>query len=164
MGGYRPGNGPPPRHTVQALRMVMTIAKITAGDGYTYLTNHVARGDAGVGGARDAAAYYTAQGNPPGTWTGRGAPLLGLAGREVTEEQMLSLFGLGRHPDGDAISTAYIREHVRAKMTDRQLEQLRDRAIAAARLGHPFPAYEVLDPFDARVAARLEVVRQETGR
>jgi hypothetical protein len=26
--------------------MVMTIAKITAGDGYTYLTRHVANGDA----------------------------------------------------------------------------------------------------------------------
>jgi conjugative relaxase-like TrwC/TraI family protein len=144
--------------------MVMTIAKITAGDGYTYLTNHVARGDAGTGGARDAAAYYTAQGNPPGLWTGRGAPLLGLAGREVTEKQMLSLFGLGQHPDGDAISTAYIREHVRATTTDRQLEQLTDRAIAAGRLGRPFPSYEVLEPFDARVAARLEEIRQETGR
>ena len=82
--------------------MVMTIAKITAGDGYTYLTRHVAHGDAGVAGARDAAAYYTAQGNPPGGWTGRGAPLLGLAGREVTEEQMKALFGLGEHPDGEA--------------------------------------------------------------
>jgi conjugative relaxase-like TrwC/TraI family protein len=154
----------PRQSTGSVLRMVMTIAKITAGDGYTYLTNHVARGDAEPGGARDATAYYTVQGNPPGTWTGRGAPLLGLAGREVTEEQMLALFGLGQHPDGEAISTAYIREHVRAKMTERQLLQLRDRAIAAGQLGRPFPAYEALDPFDARVAARLEVIRQETGR
>jgi hypothetical protein len=57
----------------------MVIAKITAGTGYTYLTRHTARGDAGQGNDRDAAAYYTAQGNPPGRWTGRGAPLPGLA-------------------------------------------------------------------------------------
>ena len=125
--------------------MVMTMAKITAGDGYAYLTRHVANGDSEAAGAKDAAAYYTAQGNPPGRWTGRGAPLLGLAGREVTEEQMLSLFGLGEHPDGEAIRAAYVREHVRAKMTDRQLDQVRDQAIAAARLGRGFPAYEVLE-------------------
>jgi hypothetical protein len=93
--------------------MVMTIAKITAGDGYTYLTRHTARGDAPAGGARDAAAYYTAQGNPPGVWTGRGTPLLGLAGREVTEEQMRALFGLGAHPDAGAITAAYLLRGLR---------------------------------------------------
>ena len=82
--------------------MVMTIAKITAGDGYTYLTRHTAHGDADRPSRRgreaDAAGYYTAQGNPPGRWTGRGAPLLGLAGQEVTEEQMRALFGHGDAP------------------------------------------------------------------
>jgi hypothetical protein len=63
--------------------MVMTIAKITAGDGYTYLTRHTANGDADPGTEHDAAAYYTADGNPPGRWTGRGAPLLGLEHREA---------------------------------------------------------------------------------
>jgi TrwC relaxase len=125
--------------------MVMTMAKITAGDGYTYLTRHVAHGDSQAAGARDAAAYYTAQGNPPGRWTGRAAPLLGLADRKVTEEQMLALFGLGEHPDNDAIITAYIKERVHARMSDRQLERVRDQAIAAARLGRPFPLYEVLE-------------------
>ena len=92
--------------------MVMTIAKITAGDGYTYLTRHTAHGDADLprasadGRQPDAAGYYTAQGNPPGRWTGRGAPLLGLAGREVTEEQMRALFGHGEHPDSEAIIAA----------------------------------------------------------
>jgi hypothetical protein len=45
--------------------MVMTMAKITVGDGYTYLTRHVANADAGTESKRDATAYYTAQGNPP---------------------------------------------------------------------------------------------------
>ena len=112
--------------------MVMTIAKITAGDGYTYLTRHTAHGDAEATGEHDATAYYTAQGNPPGVWTGRGAPLLGLAGREVTEAQMRALFGLGEHPDSEAITAAYLCEHVRAEMTGKQLERVRDEAIAAA--------------------------------
>jgi conjugative relaxase-like TrwC/TraI family protein len=144
--------------------MVMTIAKISAGDGYTYLTRHVAHGDAGVTGARDAAAYYTAQGNPAGHWIGRGAPLLGLAGREVTEDQMKALFGLGEHPDSEQVIAAHLKEHVRAEMSERQLQKVRDRAIAAARLGRAFPAYRALEKFDARVEARLAVIREETGR
>ena len=144
--------------------MVMTIAKITAGDGYTYLTRQVAHGDSGVAGARDAAAYYTAQGNPPGRWTGRGVPLLGLAGREVTEGQMKALFGLGEHPDGEEIIAAYLKEHVRAGMSEQQLERVRDEAIASARLGRAFPAYRPLEKFDARVDSRLAVIREETGR
>ena len=150
--------------------MVMTIAKITAGDGYTYLTRHTAHGDADpvqeadADLGADAAGYYTAQGNPPGRWTGRGAPLLGLTGREVTEEQMRALFGHGEHPDSAAIIAAYLKGNVRAEMTGRQLETARNEAIAAARLGRPFPAYEPLEKFDARVGARLSVIREETGR
>jgi conjugative relaxase-like TrwC/TraI family protein len=150
--------------------MVMTIAKITAGDGYTYLTRHTAHGDtdqpgrADAGRGADAAGYYTAQGNPPGRWTGRGAPLLGLAGREVTEEQMRALFGHGEHPDSEAIMAAHLTANVRAGMTGRQLETARDAAIAAARLGNPFPAYKPLEKFDTRVGARLSLIRDETGR
>jgi conjugative relaxase-like TrwC/TraI family protein len=144
--------------------MVMTIAKITAGDGYTYLTRHTAHGDAEAAGEHDAAAYYTAQGNPPGRWIGRGAPLLSLAGREVTETQMRALFGLGEHPDSEEIIAAYLTEHVRATMTEHQLERVRDEAIAAARLGRAFPAYEALDSFASRVERRLAVIAEETSR
>jgi len=150
--------------------MVMTIAKITAGDGYTYLTRHTARGDADPPLASadsrqaDAARYYTAQGNPPGRWIGAGASLLGLSGQEVTEEQMRALFGHGERPDGQAIIAAYLAANVHAGMTDRQLETVRNAAIAAARLGGPFPAYKPLEKFDARVEARLSVIREETGR
>jgi conjugative relaxase-like TrwC/TraI family protein len=144
--------------------VVMTIAKITAGDGYTYLTRHTANGDAAVNGKRDAADYYTAQGNPPGAWIGRGAPLLGLAGRQVTEAQMKALFGHGEHPDADAIITAHILARVRARMTGRQLERVRDEAISAARLGRAFPAYAPLEKFDARVARRLAVITEQAGR
>jgi hypothetical protein len=87
--------------------MVITIAKITAGDGYTYLTRHVANGDATPDGKKDATAYYTAQGNAPGRWTGRGVHLIGLDGQQVTEDQMRALFGQGEHPNSDAIVSAY---------------------------------------------------------
>src|SRR4051812_7793241 len=83
---------PPPARTWRdregARGMVMTMAKITAGDGYTYLTRHVANGDSGTEGRHAAAAYYTAQGNPPGRWIGRGAHLIGLEGQLVTEDHM----------------------------------------------------------------------------
>lgn len=144
--------------------VVMTIAKITAGDGYTYLTRHTAHGDTDPGQERSASAYYIAQGNPPGRWVGRGAPLLGLAGQEVTEGQMRALFGLGEHPDGEAVTAGYLREHVRPGMTQRQREQLGRDAIKAARLGRPFPLYRPLDRYERRVEQRLQVIRDETGR
>jgi conjugative relaxase-like TrwC/TraI family protein len=143
--------------------MVMTIAKITA-DGYTYLTRHTACGDSGEGGKENAAAYYTAQGNPPGRWLGRGAPLLALAGQEVTEEQMLALFGHGAHPGYEAMMTEYFNAHARAGMTDRQKEELRDAAIRHTTLGRQFPAYETVQQHGARVAQRLGAIRDEAGR
>jgi hypothetical protein len=44
----------------------MTMAKITARDGYLYLTRHTANGDAEATKKRDAAAYYAASVMPPG--------------------------------------------------------------------------------------------------
>jgi len=144
--------------------MVMTLAKITAGTGYTYLTRHTARGDAGQGNDRDAASYYTAQGNPPGRWTGRGAPLLGLAGREVTEDQMRALFGVGAPPDMDAMIDAYMDAHWRPWMTGDRLHKLAEDAVRHATLGRQFPEYKQLKPFSQRVETRLDLIRQETRR
>jgi conjugative relaxase-like TrwC/TraI family protein len=144
--------------------VVMTMAKITAGDGYLYLTRHVANGDATLEGKHDAAAYYTAQGNPPGRWIGRGAHLIGLEGQQVTEEQMVALFGQGEHPNSDAMVAAYIREHARGDMTERQLEQVTAAAIRHATLGTRFPAYQPLGDYDERVSQRLDIIRDEAGR
>src|SRR5262245_6493215 len=76
----RTGRQRAPRGREGARGVVMTMAKITAGDGYTYLIRHVANGDSGTEGRHAAAAYYTAQGNPPGRWMGRGAHLIFLLG------------------------------------------------------------------------------------
>lgn len=144
--------------------MVMTVHKLSAGDGYTYLTRHIAGGDVDQVRGQDAAGYYSAEGNPPGIWLGRGAPLLGLDGQRVSEEQMRTLFGHGMHPNADQMIAAYQAEHIHAGMTDRQLARIAVDARRAASLGRAFPTYASLDPFDERVAERLAVITKETGR
>jgi conjugative relaxase-like TrwC/TraI family protein len=142
----------------------MTMHKLTAGDGYTYLTRHIAGGDVDRTRGQAAADYYTAKGNPPGVWVGRGAPLLDVSGQQVTEGQMRNLFGSGMHPDADRIISEYLDEHLRGNMTDRQLAKVRTDALRAATQGTAFPAYEALERFDSRVTARLEQIREVTGR
>ncbi len=144
--------------------MVMSRAKITAGGGYTYLTRHVANGDSGTEGRNKAAAYYTAQGNPPGRWIGRGVHLIGLEGREVTEEQMRDLFGSGMHPNADAMICDYIRAHIRHGMTERQQAKVTQAAIRSATLGTQFPQFGNVGDYDQRVAQRLAIIQDETGR
>ena len=70
---------------------MLSIGRIGAGDGYRYLTDQVATQDAPRQGER-LLSYYERTGYPAGTWTGRQAEALGLAGT-VGEEAMESLFG-----------------------------------------------------------------------
>ncbi len=84
---------------------VMSLKKLSAGDGYTYLTRQVAAGDTAVSGRTGLAAYYAQRGEAPGRWIGAGLADLGTAG-QVTEQQMKNLFGLGIHPDADKIIDA----------------------------------------------------------
>ena len=143
---------------------MMSIHKLTAGDGYTYLLRQVAGGDNQRQRGQDAASYYTANGNPPGRWAGRGAGLLGVAGQEVTEAQMKALYGAGLHPDADAIIRTYLEQHLRAGMTGDQVAAVTARAERQARLGTPFPEYEAIEPFASRVAARVAALEQAAGR
>ncbi|KQR64056.1 hypothetical protein ASF98_11115 [Arthrobacter sp. Leaf337] len=80
---------------------MMTVHKLSAGDGYTYYTREVASGDELRTKDRSLGDYYTVDGNPPGQWGGGGAALLGVSG-EVSEAQMAALFGEGLHPDAAA--------------------------------------------------------------
>lgn len=141
----------------------MTVHKLTVGDGYTYLTRHIVSGDTDLAPGQQAADYYTAQGNPPGQWGGRGLPALDLAG-QVTETQMRYLFGSGMHPDADRIIETYLRQHTRPGMDDDQLAKLSEKAVRAATLGRRFPVYATLEHFDNRVADRLAIIEKETGR
>jgi conjugative relaxase-like TrwC/TraI family protein len=141
----------------------MTIHKITAGDGYTYLTRQVAAGDSSPERGRSAAEYYTETGNPPGVWMGSGLAGLGVSG-VVSEGQMTALFGLGLHPDAEAMMAEYRSGHVAAGMADGQLKKVNEQARKVASLGRPFPEYRDLGPFGERVVERLEAIRRETGR
>ena len=51
---------------------MMTVHKLTAGDGYTYLTRQVASADEPRAPGQSLADYYVARGNPPGVWLGGG--------------------------------------------------------------------------------------------
>ncbi|GHJ45885.1 hypothetical protein Cs7R123_32270 [Catellatospora sp. TT07R-123] len=142
---------------------MMSLAKLSVGDGYTYLTRHIAGGDCDRIPGQSAAEYYTANGNPPGQWGGRGLPALGLSGT-VTEQQMTHLYGQGMHPDSDRIMADYLARHMREEMTDKQRAALTQKAIRHATLGRRFPVYKNLDAFDSRVNARFDVIRTEAGR
>ena len=77
----------------------MTLHKLAAGSGYTYLTRQVAAHDATEIRQAGLASYYEEKGESPGRWMGSGLAGLDLAlGDAVTEEQMKLLFGQGRHP------------------------------------------------------------------
>ncbi len=142
---------------------MLALHKLTAGDGYTYLTRQVAGGDVEREAGQSAADYYTAEGNPPGRWLGRGAHVLKLAGTEVTEQQMKLLYGLGQHPDADKIREK-ILARIRPGMSESQIKAIHRAADREASLGPAFPLYQELVHFDARVDMRLDAIRQETGR
>jgi len=108
---------------------MMSLHKLTAGDGYTYLTRSVAALDA-TEGFTSLADYYAAKGEAPGIWMGAGLDSLGVTGR-VSEEQMLNLFGQGLHPDAQRI----VEESLAAGLSP-------DDAYAASKLGKKFPVIE----------------------
>lgn len=122
--------------------------KLTAGDGYLYLVRQVAAADSTERGRSSLADYYSAKGESPGRWTGRGLAALSDTGaREVsddvrhnvwtvehgsvvTEEQMKSLFGLGVHPNADKIFN-HLSPRLRVQP-----------ATAATQLGRKYPVRE----------------------
>jgi len=94
----------------------MSMHKLTAGDGYAYLTRHVAAGDAGLDAGASLTAYYEQTGNPQGRWYGEGLAGLGDAGRRlrpgdvVSEHAMTAVFRDGVDPlTDDALGRPYPR-------------------------------------------------------
>lgn len=80
---------------------MMTVHKLSAGDGHRYYTHEVASGDQLRDADRELGDYYTVEGMPPGQWIGSGAQHLELTG-EVTESQMDQLYGIGVKPQDSA--------------------------------------------------------------
>jgi len=124
---------------------MMTVHKLSAGDGYTYLTRQVASADERLLPGQSLADYYVARGNPAGVWRGSGAAVLGLEGTEVSEAQMRALFGAGCHPDREAMLAAGATE-------------------VSTRLGARYPSYADLAPYQERVAAAVASFEAENGR
>ncbi len=123
----------------------MTVHKLTAGDGYTYLTRQVASADEPRAPGQSLADYYTSKGNPPGMWLGGGAATLGVDGTTVTEAQMKALFGEGCHPDRDAMLAAGATE-------------------ADTRLGAGYLTFLDLPALGVRVQEAVEAFEVQNGR
>jgi conjugative relaxase-like TrwC/TraI family protein len=119
----------------------MTCHVLHAGDGYTYLIQQVASGDVQRSAYDPLVAYYQVEGNPPGHWVGSGIADLGVSG-QVTEEQMLALFGEGLHPNANAL----IADRVAAG-------QPFEQARTEVRLGRRFAQYDNNVPLIAALKA-----------
>ncbi|WP_308212863.1 MobF family relaxase [Mycolicibacterium arenosum] len=149
--------------------MVMTLHKLTAGDGYLYLVRQVAAADSTERGRSSLADYYSAKGESPGRWMGRGLAALSDTGaREVsdavrqqvwtvedgstvTEPQMKALFGLGLHPNADRIS-----DHLSPRLGVRP-------SIAATQLGRKYAVREESSEFTRRVGQAFRAHNTKSG-
>ena len=136
----------------------MGLHKLTAGDGYMYLIRQVAAADSTERGRASLTDYYSAKGEAPGTWMGRGLAALGRPvsragadplvaelwgvphGSQVSEDQMKALFGEGLHPNADRITR---------HLTGFGVGEA--GAIAAARLGRPFAINDKENRFITRL-------------
>ena len=124
---------------------MLSIHRLSAGDGFRYLLRHTASHDVNRSAASSLTSYYAASGYPPGRWLGSG--LAGVAGGrlapgdEVTETQMGNLYGRGLDPvTGAALGRAYRVYRTRAERVadrtaglDQSLSE-RQRAAAVTRI------------------------------
>ncbi len=161
---------------------VMSLHKLTAGDGYTYLTRQVAAADGTHRGRDGLAEYYSQQGESPGVWLGHGADGLTqfvapteamiagsmpttaaaacgpgaagarLSGSPVTETQMLALFGKGRHPDAAAIEKQLSKDGHGVQTV-----------LSATRLGSPYQVASGPSPFRVELARRFKRANAQAG-
>ena len=120
-----------------------TNVTLHAGHDVAYFT----RGQ-GRGGCAGAMSYYTAAGEPPGEWAGKGAAVLGLAGM-VDPDVIERLYQESIGPGGELL----VRRR-RSKAADKREEQ----AVAAYLAAHPYASATELA--EARAAARGKDPRQ----
>jgi len=130
----------------------MTIHKLSIGDGYRYYMSETVTGDVRRSADRDLADYYTAEGNPPGVWTGGGTAELCVSGT-VSQTQMEALYGEGLHPDADEIIEAAVAEGLSPAEATRR-----------TRLGRRFYRYEqTAGPLAARIQDEIEALEARKG-
>ncbi|WP_280310342.1 MobF family relaxase [Nocardia abscessus] len=153
--------------------MTVTLAKISAGDGYQYYLRHIAAHDATERDRSSLADYYSVHGEAPGRWFGeglaalaihyRGAPVAGSAvhaGDVVTEPQMESLLGLGRHPQAAVIEASVIAEEVGRGAKRKDAKRV---ASQASKLGAPFRIYNGASEYRKRCAVAFNSYNTARG-
>ncbi|MFX0573764.1 MobF family relaxase [Nocardia nepalensis] len=141
--------------------MTATIHKVVAGNGYQYYLRNVAANDVSARGRSSLADYYSAHGEAPGRWHGTGLAALGIQpGEEVTEEQLKSLLGLGRHPNAEVIEARVYDVQISKGATHKQATQAADHA---SRLGNPFRVYREVSEFRKRCAKAFSEYNSARG-
>jgi len=118
---------------------VTTLVTLRAGHDVAYFT----RGSC-TGGCVGAMSYYTASGEPPGQWTGKGARSLGLYG-EVDPGVIERLYQKGIGPSGEML----LRPRAAKPVKDRE-----DAAVAAYTVKHPFAS--AVEIAEVRAAERAK--------
>lgn len=138
----------------------MTLHKLSAGEGYTYLTHQVAVHDASERSQAGMAEYYAEKGESPGRWLGAGLDSLGLAvGEQVTEEQMIALFGHGHHPRESELGRSVPLGRAFPTYSAKTLRMETARAfVDHNRAQGRRPGAEI--PADLRAGIRSDVARQ----
>ena len=133
---------------------MMTVHKLSAGDGYKYYTHEVASGDALRANDRELGDYYTVDGMPPGQWIGTAPEALGLSG-EVSEAHMHTLFGQKFTP----IETVEVKEmlHGLPKFDDYMAAY--NNAYESYKAHAAERAWEILTRADAGLSQQ-EIARQ----
>lgn len=129
--------------------MGMTAKGITAGR-ERYYRRDIALGDGAQGSAPTVSSNVP--GVPPGVWHGQAARALGLSGI-VSETQMRALFGLGMHPDAEAIGARELAQGASLK-----------QAMRAVKLGPAVPQLAELSPLDKEIEQVLQQASEQLCR
>lgn len=148
--------------------MTASIHKLTAGDGYQYLTRQVARGDRTHGPSSGLDDYYSEEGESPGRWFGKALPGLAAKGEQyavpsgsvVRSEQMLALFGEGRHPNAAAIEKEAITQ---AAAAGKPVDAARKRALNASSLGRRFAQFDQASTFRTACGEAFAQANRDAG-
>ena len=128
--------------------VTVTLHKLTAGDGYTYLTRQVAAPDGTERGYTSLGDYYAAKGESPGRVAGPRPGIARAPAGGSARQQMLNLFGQGIHPDAERIRQERVRRGARRV----------PQAFAATRLGRAFPVFEGTSDWRKRLARAVRGV------
>lgn len=118
---------------------MMTVHKLSIGDGYRYYMHEVATGDALRRQDREIGDYYSVHGMPPGQWIGSASAALNLDG-EVSEAHMHALFGQKFTP----VSTGEVLDTLHGAPAAEAYQQVYEQTLEQHRVKAAERAWELL--------------------